>query len=117
MTIDTVDAVRRLAPRAGDNYLGALRDGTLLDKHRVTTPLRTAHFLAQALHATGGFTILRESMPYSATRLVEIFGVNRHTAAVTDAEAAMLAGNEEAIAERVYGLRNPRKARELGNTE
>lgn len=49
--------------------------------------------------------------------MVEIFGVGRHFAAVTASEAARLAGHPEAIAERVYGLGNPRKARELGNTE
>jgi putative chitinase len=76
-----------------------------------------AHFLAQALHETGGFTVLRENMNYSAPRLLEIFGVNRHSAGVTAAEAGSLAHHPEAIAERVYGLGNPRKARELGNTQ
>jgi putative chitinase len=56
-------------------------------------------------------------MNYSAPRLLEIFGVNRHSAAVTAFEAEKLARKPEAIAERVYGLGNPRKARELGNTQ
>jgi putative chitinase len=117
MALDAIEVVRRIAPRARDNYLGALQERASFDQHGITTPLRMAHFLAQALHETGGFTILRENMNYSAARLVEIFGVNRHSAAVTESEAARLAGNPEAIAERVYGLGNPRKARELGNTE
>ena len=117
MTVNAIEAVRSLAPRARDNYLDAIRQGALFEEHGVTTPLRMAHFLAQALHETGGFTILRENMTYSAARLVEIFGVNRHSAAVTAPEAARLAGDPEAIAERVYGLGNPRKARELGNTQ
>ncbi len=117
MTVNATEAVRRIAPRARDNYLEAIRQGALFEQHGVTTPLRMAHFLAQALHETGGFTILRESMSYSAARLVEIFGVNRHSAAVTESEAARLVGDPEAIAERVYGLGNPRKARELGNTQ
>lgn len=113
-----VEAVQRIAPRARENYLEALRRGdALFEEHGITTALRMAHFLAQALHETGGFRVERESMRYSAKRLVEIFGVNRHSAAVTREEAAELAGNEEAIAERVYGLGNPRKARELGNSE
>src|SRR5262249_34680170 len=66
---------------------------------------------------TGGFTVLRENMNYSAQRLIEIFGVNHHSAAVTAIEAERLAGHPDAIAERVYGLGNPRKARELGNTQ
>jgi putative chitinase len=118
MSMDILEALKQIAPHARDNYLGAIaRGGLLFEEHGVTTPLRMAHFLAQALHETGGFTILRENMNYSVMRLVEIFGVNHHSAAVTDAEAAQFAGNPEAIAERVYGLGNPRKARELGNTE
>jgi len=118
MAINTVDAVTRIAPHARDNYLEAIRTGgPLFEQHGITTPLRMAHFLAQALLETGGFTVLRENMNYSAQRLLEIFGVHRHTAAVTASEAAQLAGHPEAIAERVYGLGNPRKARELGNTQ
>jgi putative chitinase len=110
-------AVEQVAPRAQEMYLLAISRGdALFERHGITTPLRMAHFLAQALHETGGFRILRESMRYSEGRLLEIFGVHRHTAAITPAEAARLAGDEEAIAERVYGLGNPRKARELGNT-
>lgn len=118
MTMNIIDAVNRVAPHARDNYLEAIRQGDpLFEQHGITTPLRAAHFLAQALHETGGFTVLRENMNYSAGRLVEIFGVGHHSAAVTASEAATLAGHPERIAERVYGLGNPRKARELGNTE
>lgn len=114
---DVIKAVERVTPKAENNYLDAIRGGEqLFDDHRITTPLRAAHFLAQALHETGGFRILRENMNYSAKRMIEIFGVGHHSAAVTAAEAAKLAGNQQAIAERVYGLGNPRKARELGNT-
>jgi putative chitinase len=118
MAISPVDAVSRLARGARDNYVQALRQGDpLFDEHGINTPLRMSHFLAQALHETGGFTIRRESTDYSAPRLLEIFGVNRHSAAVTPAEAQRLAHHQEDIAERVYGLGNPRKARELGNTQ
>lgn len=117
MAVNATETVRRIAPHASDNYLKAIGQGALFEKHGVTTPLRMAHFLAQALHETGGFTVLRESMNYSAARLVEIFGVNHHSAAVTESEAARLVGDPVAIAERVYGLGNPRKARELGNTQ
>jgi len=117
MTIDAIGIVNRIAPRAHENYLEAIRQGNLLfEQHGITTPLRMAHFLAQALHETGGFTILRVSMNYSQARLIEIFGINHHSAAIKADEAAKLAGRPEDIAERVYGLGNPRKARELGNT-
>jgi putative chitinase len=119
MAIHALDAVTRVASRASQNYLLALQDGAVLfEKHGLTTALRLAHFLAQALHETGGFTVLRENVNYSsAARLFEIFGVNRHSAALTRDEAQRLAGHPEDIAERVYGLGNPRKARELGNLQ
>ncbi len=115
---DAVRAVETLVRSPNDRYVEALRAGDrLFAEHEITTPLRMAHFLAQALHETGSFRVIRESMNYSEERLFEIFGVNRHSAAVTREEARQLARNREAIAERVYGLGNPRKARELGNTE
>lgn len=114
----TLAALRRVAPRAHANYLQALREGSpLFKKHGINTPLRMAHFLAQAMQETGSFTVLRESMSYRAPRIMEIFGVGKHSAKITQAEAASLARNQPALAERVYGLGNPRKARELGNTE
>jgi len=118
MPMNPLDAISRMARNAKSNYLEAIRrDDDLFAEHDITTPLRMAHFLAQALHETGGFTILRENMLYSAPRLIQIFGVNHHSAAVTAAEADRLANHPEDIAERVYGLGNPRKARELGNTQ
>jgi putative chitinase len=113
-----IDIVRKLCPNANPAYVAAFERGdALLEQHGVTNPLRLAHFLCQVFHETGGLRILREDMRYSAKRIMEIFGVGRHSAAVTQAEAARLAGNGSALAERVYGLGNPRKARELGNTK
>lgn len=113
-----IDVVRKVAPRAKPNYLAAIGQGdALFAAAGITTPLRAAHFLAQALHETGGFTIEWESGNYSAERLVQIFGVGHHSAAVTAGEAQRLAHNGPAIFERVYGQGNPKKARELGNTQ
>lgn len=121
MAIDPADVLNRIAPlirTARDDYRQAIREGgALFEQNGITTPLRMAHFLAQALHETGGLSICRESMDYSRKRLLDIFGVGHHSAAVTPDEATDLAHHQERIAERVYGLGNPRKARELGNTE
>jgi putative chitinase len=120
MPIDVVDVLNRSMPMMPDalsNYTQAIRQsGQLFEQAGITTPLRMAHFLAQTLFETGRFTILRENMNYSAQRLFEVFGVNHHSAAVTLEEAADLAHHPEQIAERVYGLGNPHKAQELGNS-
>jgi putative chitinase len=114
----TLAAVSQLAPQAKSNYVQAIREGgPLFEQHGITTPMRMSHFMAQAMTETGGFKLLRESMSYSVPRMLEIFGVGNHSARVTAAEAPGLAHNERALAERVYGLGNPRKAEELGNTQ
>ncbi|MBV8747351.1 MAG: peptidoglycan-binding protein, partial [Xanthobacteraceae bacterium] len=111
-----IDVVRKVAPGAIKNYGLAFEQGdSLLKQCGLTTPLRLAHFLAQVLHETGMLTIEWESGNYSAERLLEIFGVGHHSAAITPAEAFQLARRPEAIFERVYGLGNPSKAKELGN--
>lgn len=105
----TREAVIRVAPQ-------------VFQKYKINTPLRIAHFMAQISHECGGGTIVRENMNYRAQRITEIFGFNKaqgrwvHSARVTDEEALQLAGNPQALAERVYGLGNPKKAKELGNT-
>jgi putative chitinase len=117
-----IGIVRTVAPKACDNYALAFERGdSLLKSHGITTPLRLAHFLAQVLHETGGLSIKWESGSYTERGLLEIFGVGHHSAGVTPSEAAELAHQpmprrEELIFERVYGLGNPKKARELGNT-
>jgi predicted chitinase/peptidoglycan hydrolase-like protein with peptidoglycan-binding domain len=113
-----VDVIRRVAPRARPAYIEAFDEGdALLLAHGITTPARLAHFLAQVLHESGAFEIEWENMSYGARRLLEVFGAGRHSAGVTSGEAQALAHRPEAIAERVYGLGNPRKARALGNTQ
>jgi putative chitinase len=112
-----VDIVRRACPKARPAYLLAFEQGDdLLRQHGIVSPLRLAHFLAQVCHESGGLTLESESGNYSAARLLQIFGAGKHSACVTPEEAERLARNGPAIFERVYGLGNPRKARELGNT-
>lgn len=76
---------------------------------------QTIHFFANIHHESGGFTIVRENMNYSVKRIMEIFGI-KHSAKVTVNEAYGLTGKPYELAERVYGLGNIRKAKELGNT-
>jgi len=117
MPLNPLKALKVVAPHARENYLEAVGQGNpLFEQHGINTPQRMAHFLAQAMQETGAFTVLRENMNYSAPRLFEIFGVGHHSAKVTKAEALILEHHPETIAERVYGLGNPKKAKELGNT-
>lgn len=120
----TRDQLQRFAPRPSgskaeiwDSYADALvsHGAALCAEFGVDEPLELQHFMAQIGHESGGFSILWEDMSYSSPRIMEIFGVGKHSAAVTRAEAYRLAGDPPALAERVYGLGNPRKARELGN--
>lgn len=114
----TLSVIAHVSPHAHPNYIQAFRDGgPIFQQLGITTPRRMAHFLAQAFQETRQLEILRESMNYKAPRILEIFGVHHHSARVTPAEANALAHHEEALAERVYGLGNPAKAEELGNTQ
>ena len=112
-----IEIVAQIAPRAFANYTRAFDAGdAAFQRFAITTPLRLAHFLAQALYETGGGTVLFENLSYTtAARLLQIFGVGHHSAAIRPEEAPGLLNNPQALAERVYGLGNPAKAAELGN--
>jgi len=104
--------------KAWDGYVAALvsdEAAKLFERYDVTTELRMAHVLANWGHETGGWQIVWESGAYSASRIMQIFGVGKHSARVTWPEAQRLAYNGPALFDRVYGLGNPRKAAELGN--
>lgn len=112
-----IDVAKHFCPHAKASYLSAFENGDgLFSKHGITTPLRLAHFCAQVFHETGALRVERESGNYSAARIVEIFGVGKHSAKVTVSQARKLAGDGPALFERVYGLGNPRK-HDLGNTQ
>lgn len=112
-----LDVFKKIAPRAYPNYARAFeQDADLFERVKINTPLRISHFLAQTMYECGRGTVLFENLRYrTVSRLLQIFGVGHHSAAITPGEAPGLLNNPEKLGERVYGLGNPRKARELGN--
>lgn len=123
----TVDSLTEFAPKARHDYLKILADqgNDVLTRFGINrNERRFCHFMAQVGHECGGFTIVEESGAYSAAGIMRIFGVGRHSAAVTEPEAKRIAAIQpvakrgEVLFERVYGPeRSPRKARDLGNTQ
>lgn len=70
MPVVASDIVAKIAPRAHPVYREAFADKHgLLGEFGITTPLRMAHFIAQAFVETGGLTKLIESGVYSAKGL------------------------------------------------
>lgn len=127
----TMEMLRAFAPRPSSTSRAAVWDGyaaaicdqpELFAEYGITTAQRLAHLMAQWGHESGGFSIMWESGAYSAERIMAIFGQGRHSAAVSRGEADSIAAlpihdREEKLFERVYGLGNPSKARELGNRD
>ncbi|CAH2606230.1 Glycoside hydrolase family 19 protein (plasmid) [Rhodovastum atsumiense] len=81
-------------------------------RHGINTPARLAAFLANAAHESGGFRIIRESLNYSCTALVSVFGQGKPPR-ITKEQAdklgrkpgakALTLAQQEAIAAVVYG--------------
>ena len=61
------------------------------------TPLERAHFLSQVMHESGEFKIARESLKYSANRLLQIFPTH-----INSDTANRIQYNEQAIGNTVY---------------
>lgn len=99
----TLDQIKHLAPNVRSAYQAAF--GTADEVFRQfginDNPLRLAHFMAQVLHETGGFTIVIENMNYRAERIVQVWPSRFKTVAA----AAPFAHNPEKLANKVYGGR------------
>jgi putative chitinase len=68
--------------------------------HEINTPLRAAHFLAQAAHESGGFKFKSENLNYSKESLLKVFPKY-----FTAASAEGYHRQPEKIASRVYANR------------
>jgi putative chitinase len=73
----------------------------IIEKFKIDTPLKLAHFLAQCAHESCNFTAVTENLNYSATALKSCFGKYFTTEALCNAYAR----KPEAIAARVYASR------------
>lgn len=84
-------------------------------KYSINTPLRIAHFLAQAAHESADFTDFTESLNYTPQGLIDTFGTSRISVAQANlyGRTAQHKANQEAIANIVYGGEWGRK--NLGN--
>jgi putative chitinase len=73
----------------------------VMEKFAINTPLRLAHFLAQAGHESGGFKIAQENLNYSAKGLMNIFKKYFPSEAIANDYAK----KPQKIANRVYSGR------------
>lgn len=85
-------------------------------KYGINTPLRIAHFLAQAAHESNDFNSLTENLNYTPQGLIATFGASRISVAQANlyGRTATRKANQEMIANIVYGGEWGRK--NLGNT-
>lgn len=99
----TFEQFKSICPTAQDEVLeGFLEDlDQYFEDFDLTTPLRQAHFLAQAAHETGGFRVFVENLNYSAQGLRKVFP--RYFP--TDDDANVYARKPVSIANRVYANR------------
>jgi putative chitinase len=91
--------LEKLKGHVPDAVIAMLSD--TISKFELNTPLRLAHFLAQAGHESGGFKAVNENLNYGAKGLRGIFGKYFPT----DAKAALYERKPEKIANLVYGGR------------
>ena len=78
-----------------------LEIASIIERFNMTSPLRLAHFLAQAAHESGNFKFLKENLNYSADSLLKVFPKYFKDKATADKYAR----NPDKIANRVYASR------------
>jgi len=91
--------INKLKGHIPDTVIAQLPD--TIAKFELNTPLRLAHFLAQAGHESGGFKAVNENLNYGAKGLLGIF----KKYFPTPEKAALYERKPEKIANLVYGSR------------
>ena len=106
----TEEQILHLAPNVRSAYLEAFKFSWKETAHQyeIDTPLRVAHFMAQILHESGGFSVLYENLNYSAKRLPVVWPSRFLPKGPNTPEK--FAYKPEELANLVYGGR-------MGNTE
>jgi putative chitinase len=100
--------LNKLKGHVPDSVIAQLPDTMV--KFELNTPLRLAHFLAQAGHESGGFKAVTENLNYGAKGLRGVFGKYFPT----DAKALEYERKPEKIANLVYGNRMGNGAESTG---
>ncbi len=73
----------------------------LVERYKITEPLRLSHFLAQIAHESGNFQFVAENLNYSADSLLKVFPKYFKDKATAD----LYARNPEMIGSKVYANR------------
>jgi putative chitinase len=100
--------INKLKGHIPDSVIAMLPD--TMTKFELNTPLRLAHFLAQAGHESGGFKAVNENLNYGAKGLLGIF----KKYFPTPEKAALYERKPEKIANLVYGGRMGNGAESTG---
>ncbi len=107
-------AVRGLASSsaAPATIADILGNQALLPQYGVDTPLKTAHFLSQTAHESGGFKVATENLRYTtAKRLCQVWPSRFKT----EADATPYVNNPEKLGNYVYANRNGNGPPESGD--
>ena len=97
--------IDRLKGHVPDSVLSQLPE--VMSKFEVNTPLRLAHFLAQAGHESGGFRLVNEGLSYSAKGLAGTFKkyFKRADGTIDEPKTRAYERKPEKIANLVYANR------------
>jgi putative chitinase len=91
--------LKKLATKIPDSVLSQIP--AVMEKFKIDTPLRLAHFLAQCAHESGNFKFTTENLNYSKDSLMKVFGKYFPTEEL----AKQYERKPDAIANKVYGSR------------